>query len=203
MEPPVAESAITTAAATAPIVAETSTEPVMTDRANTEASTAASGATEPAAMADSRGGTATEATPAGPASGQSGGKRVRWTRESIIDELARWMVTGTALDASFVKRNGPPGLVPAAIRVFGRFDAALNVAGLHVAKLYPAGPPASDSFDAKRPRRPMSGAVARRGRDARASSPQRQTTEQGMSAASDSRRAAVVTAEDPSGEPAR
>jgi len=78
---------------------------------------------------------------AAPAAGSGGGKRVRWTREAIIDELAGWMVTGTALDSSFVQRHGPPGLVAAARRVFGRFDAALNVAGLHVAKLYPDSPP--------------------------------------------------------------
>ena len=114
-------------------------------------STSETRASEPRELA------AGEATRAGPASSPSGSKRVQWTREAIIDELARWMVTGTAIDAPFVKRNGPPGLVPAAIRVFGRFDAALNVAGLHVAKLYPAGPPAPDSLDAKRPRRPSGG----------------------------------------------
>jgi hypothetical protein len=70
-------------------------------------------------------------------SGLSGSKRVRWTRETIVEELARWMLTGSALDASFVRRHGPPGLVSAALRIFGRFDAALNVAGLHVAKLDP------------------------------------------------------------------
>jgi hypothetical protein len=75
--------------------------------------------------------------PAGPASRSSGSKRVRWTRDAIIHELAGWMVTGTAIDSSFLKRHGPPGLVPAAVRVFGRFDAALNVAGLHAAELYP------------------------------------------------------------------
>jgi hypothetical protein len=68
-------------------------------------------------------------------------KRVPWTREAIINELATWMLSGTAIDATFVRRYGPPGLVAAARRVFGRFDAALNVAGLHVSKLYPDGPP--------------------------------------------------------------
>ncbi len=81
-------------------------------------------------------------TRAAPASGTGGGRRVRWTRETIVEELARWMVAGTALDPSFVQRHGPPRLVSAARRIFGRFDAALNVAGLHVAKLYPDGPPA-------------------------------------------------------------
>jgi len=68
-------------------------------------------------------------------------KRVPWTRESIINELASWMSSGTVIDAPFVTRHGPPGLVAATRRVFGRFEAALNVAGLHVSKLYPDGPP--------------------------------------------------------------
>lgn len=78
-----------------------------------------------------------------PAAGTATGgrKRVPWTREAIINELASWMLSGTAIDATFVQRYGPPGLVAAARRIFGRFDAALNVAGLHVSKLYPDGPP--------------------------------------------------------------
>jgi hypothetical protein len=71
----------------------------------------------------------------------TGRKRVPWTREAIINELATWMLSGTAIDATFVTRHGPPGLVAATRRIFGRFDAALNVAGLHVSKLYPDGPP--------------------------------------------------------------
>ena len=69
------------------------------------------------------------------------GKRGKWTRETIISELATWMLSGTAIDAAFVTRHGPPGLVAAARRVFGRFEAALNVAGLRVSELYPDGPP--------------------------------------------------------------
>ena len=65
-----------------------------------------------------------------------------WTRESIINELATWMSSGTAIDAPFMTRHGPPGLVAATRRVFGRFEAALNVAALHFAKLHPEGPPA-------------------------------------------------------------
>ncbi|HWO25322.1 MAG TPA: hypothetical protein VNO30_41565 [Kofleriaceae bacterium] len=106
-----------------------------------------------AATAETPGPAATEAAQAGTAVGQRG-KRMKWTRDSIVEELARWMVAGTSIDASFLKRNGPPGLVPAALRIFGRFDAALNVAGLHVAKLYPAGPPAPDGLAVKRSRRP-------------------------------------------------
>ena len=79
------------------------------------------------------------ATPTAPATGSR--KRVPWTRESIVNELANWMLSGTAIDATFVTRHGPPGLVAATRRVFGRFDAALNVAALHVSKLYPDGPP--------------------------------------------------------------
>jgi hypothetical protein len=68
--------------------------------------------------------------------------RARWTRDRIISELATWMLSGTAIDAQFMTRHGPKGLVAAIRRVFGRFDAALNVAALHNAKLYPDGPPA-------------------------------------------------------------
>jgi hypothetical protein len=67
--------------------------------------------------------------------------RVHWTRDTIVTELAAWLLGGTAFDAAFMTRHGPKGLVAAARRVFGRFDAALNVAALHNAKLYPEGPP--------------------------------------------------------------
>jgi hypothetical protein len=80
-----------------------------------------------------------EAAPSSPAGGR---KRVPWTRESITSELATWMLGGTVIDAQFMTRHGPPGLVAAVRRVFGRFEAALNVAALHVSKLYPDGPPA-------------------------------------------------------------
>jgi hypothetical protein len=67
--------------------------------------------------------------------------RTLWTRESVVGELAAWMLSGTTIDAQFMTRHGPRGLVAAARRIFGRFDAALNVAALHNAKLYPEGPP--------------------------------------------------------------
>jgi hypothetical protein len=89
---------------------------------------------EPAAA----GAAAAAAAAAAPANGR---KRSPWTREAIIEELASWMASGTAIDAAFVARHGPPGLVAATRRIFGRFDAALNVAGLHFSKLYPDGPP--------------------------------------------------------------
>jgi hypothetical protein len=82
------------------------------------------------------------AAAAAPANGR---KRSPWTREAIIEELASWMASGTAIDAAFVARHGPPGLVAATRRIFGRFDAALNVAGLHFSKLYPDGPPSKMS----------------------------------------------------------
>ncbi len=93
---------------------------------------------------------ATQAPSDGPGNGRADGrgdgrgdgkKRSPWTREAIIEELASWMASGTAIDAAFVARHGPPGLVAATRRIFGRFDAALNVAGLHFSKLYPDGPP--------------------------------------------------------------
>lgn len=78
---------------------------------------------------------------AAPSSSTGGKKRVQWTHDSIVSELASWMSSGTAIDAAFLSRHGPPGLVPAARRIFGRFEAALNVAGLHFSKLNPEGPP--------------------------------------------------------------
>jgi hypothetical protein len=88
------------------------------------------------------------AAPASPAPGPEPGRpaigraRMRWTRDSIISELATWMLSGTVIDAQFMTRHGPKGLVAASRRVFGRFEAALNLAALHNAKLYPEGPPA-------------------------------------------------------------
>jgi hypothetical protein len=69
-------------------------------------------------------------------------RRMAWTREHIVEELATWLMSGTKIDAPFLTRHGPTGLVAATRRVFGRFDAALNVAALHVSQLYPDGPPA-------------------------------------------------------------
>lgn len=86
---------------------------------------------------------APEPAPAAPTPTAVSGKRRQWTRESIIDELSGWIISKTMIDAAFLTRHGPPGLVAAARRVFGRFDAALNVASLHVSKLYPDGPPES------------------------------------------------------------
>ena len=83
------------------------------------------------------------ATPGPPPGGPAAGRgRARWTRDTIISELATWLLSGTAIDAQFMTRHGPKGLVAAIRRVFGRFDAALNVAALHNSKLYPEGPPA-------------------------------------------------------------
>jgi hypothetical protein len=67
--------------------------------------------------------------------------RIAWTRETIVSELASCMSSGTEIDAAFLTRYGPPGLVAAARRVFGRFDAAMNVAALHFSNLNPDGPP--------------------------------------------------------------
>lgn len=64
-----------------------------------------------------------------------------WTRETVIHELATWLASGTVIDAAFMSRHGPKGLVSSTRRLFGRFEAALNVAALHVSKLYPDGPP--------------------------------------------------------------
>jgi hypothetical protein len=56
-----------------------------------------------------------------------------WTRETVIAELGQWLITSKDVDMSFLKRHGPRGLVDAAKRIFGRFDAALNAANLAIA----------------------------------------------------------------------
>ena len=69
------------------------------------------------------------------------GKRPRWTRDAVIAELCEWLISGI-VEPAFLRRHGKPGLVTAATRIFGRFDSALNVANLYLAKQYPDGPPA-------------------------------------------------------------
>ena len=71
-------------------------------------------------------------------------KRRGWTRESVVAELATWLLTGTVIEAAFVTKHGKPGLVAAARRHFGRFDAALNAANVHLARTYPGGPPTAN-----------------------------------------------------------
>ena len=73
------------------------------------------------------------------------GTKRGWTRDAIVSELASWLVSGTSVEASFITRHGPRGLVAAAKKTFGRFDAALNVASLQVSKMYPDGPPSRRS----------------------------------------------------------
>jgi len=65
-----------------------------------------------------------------------------WSRETIVDELATWVSKGTVVDASFLTRHGPPGLVAATKRIFGRFEAAMNVVALQQSKRDSDGPPA-------------------------------------------------------------
>lgn len=76
-----------------------------------------------------------------PASRPAKPTRTVWTRESVIEELATWLLGGTAVEAAFINRHGKPGLVAGAKRIFGRFDAALNAANLHLAQQYPDGIP--------------------------------------------------------------
>jgi hypothetical protein len=71
-------------------------------------------------------------------------KRVQWTRESIINELATWVSSGTAIDAAFMARHGPRGLVAAARKIFGRFEAAMNLTALHLSKVSAENPPSGD-----------------------------------------------------------
>ena len=69
------------------------------------------------------------------------GRRSPWTRETIVVELSTWVSKGTVVDASFLTRHGPPGLVAATKRIFGRFEAAMNVVALQQSKTF-AGDPA-------------------------------------------------------------
>lgn len=68
-------------------------------------------------------------------------RRGRWTHASVIDELCTWLLGGSAVEAAYLRRHGAPGLVAAAKRLFGRFEAALNAANLALAQRYPDGPP--------------------------------------------------------------
>jgi len=79
-------------------------------------------------------------TPVAPGSSSSE-RRGRWTHASVIDELCTWLLGGSAVEASYLRRHGAPGLVSAAKRLFGRFEAALNAANLVLAQRYPDGPP--------------------------------------------------------------
>jgi hypothetical protein len=85
-----------------------------------------------------------------PAPPAASGKQGEWTRDAILDELAKWLMSGTKADAWFLKRYGSPGLFPAAVRIFGRVEAALVLARLHAAKLYPDGPPAGSASQQRR-----------------------------------------------------
>lgn len=67
--------------------------------------------------------------------------RGQWTRELVVDELARWLLGGNPLEAAFLVRHGNRALVTNAKKFFGRFEAALNAANLHLAKQYPEGIP--------------------------------------------------------------
>lgn len=77
-------------------------------------------------------------------------KRQVWTRESVIEELATWLLTSPSVEASFITRHGRRGLVGNAKKIFGRFDAALNAANLRIAQKYPEGPPSRTSLPATR-----------------------------------------------------
>lgn len=83
------------------------------------------------------------AAPAPVAAAPAAKKKRGWTRDEVIDELATWLLSGTTVEASFVKRYGRPGLAAAAKRLFGRFDAALNAANVALAQKYPDGPPSA------------------------------------------------------------
>ena len=64
-----------------------------------------------------------------------------WSRTRVVTELAQWLLEDPTVDAATLGRRGQNALAVAARRLFGRFDAALNAANLHLAELYPDGPP--------------------------------------------------------------
>jgi hypothetical protein len=80
---------------------------------------------------------ASETAPAPPA--KKG--RPTWTKERVVEELGNWLIQDPVIDAATLTRRNQSALVAAARRLFGRFDAALNAANLHLAELYPDGPP--------------------------------------------------------------
>jgi hypothetical protein len=67
--------------------------------------------------------------------------RPAWTKERVVEELGNWLIQDPVIDAATLTRRNQSALVAAARRLFGRFDAALNAANLHLAELYPDGPP--------------------------------------------------------------
>jgi len=69
---------------------------------------------EPSGTTDAAAAPAAE--PAPPSAPVGGRGRARWTRETIVSELAAWMLSGTAIDAQFIARHGPPGLADRAGR---------------------------------------------------------------------------------------
>jgi hypothetical protein len=87
---------------------------------------------------------APEPPPPPPPPSTEGRQRVQWTRESIINELATWVSSGTAIDAAFMARHGPRGLVAAARKIFGRFEAAMNLTALHLSKVSAENPPSGE-----------------------------------------------------------
>jgi hypothetical protein len=50
----------------------------------------------------------------------------------------------TTIDAAFMARHGPRGLVAAARKIFGRFEAAMNLTALHLSKVSAENPPSGD-----------------------------------------------------------
>ena len=54
---------------------------------------------------------------------------------------ATWLLGGNPVEASYLIRHRQRALVTNAKKFFGRFEAALNAANLHLAREYPDGIP--------------------------------------------------------------
>jgi hypothetical protein len=111
-------------------------------RATTRARERAVAATDDAASATTAATDVTDVT--GPSPTRTAGgppRRGPWSRQQVIDELSSWLLGGNPVEAAFLVRQGHRALVASAKRHFGRFEAALNAANLHLANLHPEGIP--------------------------------------------------------------
>ncbi|HVV83609.1 MAG TPA: hypothetical protein VHE35_11075 [Kofleriaceae bacterium] len=74
--------------------------------------------------------------------------RGQWTRELVVEELSQWLLGGHPVEAAYLIRHRQRALVTNAKKFFGRFDAALNAANLHLSRIYPEGIPSKKATKA-------------------------------------------------------
>lgn len=83
--------------------------------------------------------------PAAPSTRPAAAPAPVWTRDVVVDELAKWLLGGNPVEAAYLLRHKQRKLVVNAKKFFGRFEAALNAANLHLARQYPGGIPSKKS----------------------------------------------------------